>query len=426
MKTFSTTFLCLLLATLFMGEARGKDFTRYVNPNIGVTHSRWFFYTPAAMPFGLAKLGPSTNGTYGNNQGWEAVGYQDDHRSIDGFPCLHEFQVGGISLMPVTGEVKTVPGRVENPAEGFRSAFDKQSEIAKPVYYSVYLSDYKVKAELTATKRVGLQRYTFPESRDAHILFNIGNRQGESGQVVDAFIKQVSAHEIEGYVITKPEYVKKYQPEATVPMYFHAWVSKAPRAVSVFHQGDQLRSSSSIQGAGAIMSLDYDTHEGEQIVVKLGLSYTSIANARLNYEQEALRMGFDKARANAFKTWNSYLGRIDVTDRSEANLTKFYTGLYHVLLGRGLASDVNGAYPKNDGTIGRIETGRDGRPLYNHYNTDAMWGGYWNLTPLWALAYPDYYNDFVNSQLLMYKDAGWLGDGIAASKYVSGVGRSEE
>ena len=422
MKTFSTTFLCLLLATLFMGEARGKDFTRYVNPNIGVTHSRWFFYTPAAMPFGLAKLGPSTNGTYGNNQGWEAVGYQDDHRSIDGFPCLHEFQVGGISLMPVTGEVKTVPGRVENPAEGFRSAFDKQSEIAKPGYYSVYLSDYKVKAELTATKRVGLQRYTFPESRDAHILFNIGNRQGESGQVVDAFIKQVSAHEIEGYVITKPEYVKKYQPEATVPMYFHAWVSKAPRAVSVFHQGDQLRSSSSIQGAGAIMSLDYDTHEGEQIVVKLGLSYTSIANARLNYEQEALRMGFDKARANAFKTWNSYLGRIDVTDRSEANLTKFYTGLYHVLLGRGLASDVNGAYPKNDGTIGRIETGRDGRPLYNHYNTDAMWGGYWNLTPLWALAYPDYYNDFVNSQLLMYKDAGWLGDGIAASKYVSGVG----
>src|SRR3712207_9218968 len=79
---------------------------------------------------------------------------------------------------------------------------------------------------------------------------------------------------------------RSYQPEATVPMYFHAWVSKAPRAVSVFHQGDQLRSSSSIQGAGAIMSLDYDTHEGEQIVVKLGLSYTSIANARLNRSEE--------------------------------------------------------------------------------------------------------------------------------------------
>lgn len=78
----------------------------YVKPNLGTVHSRWFFYTPAAEPFGMAKLGASTNGTYGNNQGWEAIGYEDGHTSIDGFPCLHEFQVGGISLMPVTGEVK--------------------------------------------------------------------------------------------------------------------------------------------------------------------------------------------------------------------------------------------------------------------------------------------------------------------------------
>ena len=81
------------------------NLVEYVNPNIGTVHSRWFFYTPAAEPFGLAKLGASTNGTYGNNQGWEAVGYEDGHTSIDGFPCLHEFQIGGIALMPVTGEV---------------------------------------------------------------------------------------------------------------------------------------------------------------------------------------------------------------------------------------------------------------------------------------------------------------------------------
>ena len=85
------------------------NLVEYVNPNIGTVHSRWFFYTPAAEPFGLAKLGASTNGTYGNNQGWEAVGYEDGHTSIDGFPCLHEFQIGGIALMPVTGEVKQIP-----------------------------------------------------------------------------------------------------------------------------------------------------------------------------------------------------------------------------------------------------------------------------------------------------------------------------
>lgn len=92
------------------------------------------------------------------------------------------------------------------------------------------------------------------------------------------------------------------------------------------------------------------------------------------------------------------------------------------MLGRGLASDVNGAYPKNEGSIGQIKLKQDGTPEYNHYNTDAIWGGYWNLTNLWAIAYPEYYNDWVQSQVIMYKDAGWLGDGIAASKYVSGVG----
>lgn len=414
--------LTLLQCAALLCPATVKDYTQYVNPNLGVTHSRWFFYTPAAMPFGMAKLGPSTNGTYGNANGWEAVGYQDDHRTIDGFPCLHEFQVGGIALMPVTGEVKTVPGKVEDASTGFRGAFDKASELSTAGYYRVHLTDYDVTTELTATLRTGFQRYTFPQSDDAHILFNIGNRQGESGAAIDAMIRQTSDHEIEGYVITKPEYVKKYQPDAVVPMYFHAWVSKAPKGTRVFIQGQSPKDGKEIKGAGAIMALDFSTHKGEQIVVKVGLSYTSIANARLNFEAEAAKTSFDKARAAARKSWNEYMGRISVTDGSTANLTKFYTGLYHALLGRGLASDINGAYPKNDGTVGQIALDANGRPQHNHYNTDAIWGAYWNLTPLWAMAYPEYYADFISSQLLVYKDAGWLGDGIAASRYVSGVG----
>src|SRR5690606_21039512 len=101
---------------------------------------------------------------------------------------------------------------------------------------------------------------------------------------------------------------------------------------------------------------------------------------------------------------------------------KFYTGLFHALLGRGLASDVNGAYPKNDGSIGQIPLNDAGAPVHNHYNTDAVWGGFWNLSQLWSLAYPEYYADWISSQLLVYQDAGWLGDGIACSRYVSGVG----
>lgn len=395
---------------------------KYVNPNIGSIHSRWFFYTPAAVPFGMAKLGASTNGTYGNIQGWEAVGYEDFHSSIDGFPCFHEFQIGGVSLMPVTGEVKTSPGKLETPDLGFRSEFEKKDEKARPGYYQVLLKDYDVKVELTATERVGFQRYTFPESQKSSVLFNIGNRQGESGKVRDAYIKMIDNNTLEGYVITEPEYVKKYQSGASVSMYFYAELDKTPDMIQVFYQDSSAFESREIFGAGAIMCLQYSTKKDDVINVKLGLSYTSIENAKSNLKAEADQLSFDDALDQATRKWNEALSRIKVDGGPEDNKIKFYTGLYHALLGRGLASDVNGSYPKNDGSIGKIPLSANGLPIHNHYNTDAIWGAYWNLTPLWALAYPEYYNDFINSQLLVYKDAGWLGDGIAASRYVSGVG----
>ena len=419
-KIFTLILGAAALASCSSGV--NEEILGYVNPNIGTVHSRWFVYTPASVPFGMAKLGASTNGTYGNVQGWEAVGYEDTHTSIDGFPCFHEFQVGGLSLMPVNGEVKTTPARLENPQDGWRSTFDKSDEEAHPGYYSVLLKDYGIRAELTATKRVGFQRYTFPASESSHIIFNVGNREGESGNVRDSYAV-CDGNVVSGYIVTEPEYVKKYQAGATVCMYFYATLSKAPESVSGFqYYGSELKDGNSIHGPGAVLVLNYKTSENEQIDVKLGLSYTSVENAKANYMAEAENLSFDNARRSAAADWSEQLSRIEVKGGSEDSRIKFYTGLYHCLLGRGLASDVNGAYPKNDGTVGQIELGKDGKPVHNHYNTDAIWGGYWNLTPLWALAYPEYYNDWCASQLLVYKDAGWLGDGIACSKYVSGVG----
>ena len=396
-----------------------EDVLDYVNPNIGTVHSRWFVYTPASMPFGMAKLGASTNGTYGNHDGWEAVGYEDTHTSIDGFPCFHEFQVGGLALMPVTGEPVTTPGLLEDPAAGWRSTFDKADETARAGFYSVLLKDYNVKVELTATKRVGFQRFTFKDSGEGHILINVGTRMGESGAVRDAQVT-CEGNIFKGYIVTEPEYVKKYQNGASVSMFFYGELSKAPDGVSAFHVDGERAAAAEVSGPGAVLCLDY-AHPST-VVAKIGLSYTSIDNAKANLEAEASGLGFDAAAKKAANAWREYLGRIEVSGGKQEDRIKFYTGLYHALLGRGLASDVNGAYPANDGSVGQIPLGADGKPIHNHYNTDAIWGGYWNLTPLWALAYPEYYNDWVSSQLLVYKDAGWLGDGIACSKYVSGVG----
>lgn len=420
--------LCFLVIcmSIIMGCSTSTSSTKalvdYVDPNIGTAHCRWFFYTPAAIPFGMAKLAPSTDAHLGNPGGWQAVGYDFLHTSIEGFANFHEFQVGGVVFAPTVGELQTVPGELENPDGGYRSRFDKKDEVAAPGYYSVLLKDYGVKAELTAMKRVGFHRYTYPKTEQANLIFDIGNKQGESGEVKDAEVQYFEDGRVEGYVITSPVYVNIYQKGADVRMYFSAVLNKKPVQVGTFVKDVVNPGKHQEKGPGAGLYMTFSTEEQEAVEVKVGLSYTSIENARFNRETEAADVTFDQAKKNATDVWNESLSRIYVEGGKETDKVKFYTGLFHALLGRGLASDANGYYPKNNGTVGRIALDEEGNPVHQHYNTDAIWGGFWNLTQLWSLAYPEYYSDWIKSQLLVYQDTGWLGDGIACSKYVSGVG----
>jgi len=402
-----------------------EDLTQYVNPLIGTAHCRWFHVAPGANPFGMAKPGPSTDGHLGNLTGWEAVGYDFRHTSIEGFPNFHEFQVGGVVFMPTNGQLKTIPGSPDSSGTGYRSAFDKKDEVLHTGYYSVMLKDYGIKAEVTSTNRVSYHRYTFPAGKQSNILFDIGNKQGESGNVKNARVTLTADGRIEGFVETYPEYVKKYQTGASVKMFFSADIDRKPESFGIFHGTVAEPGKSEATGVGAGLYFTYSTTENESITIKAGLSYTSVENARLNLKAEATDVSFDEAKVMAHNNWNSYLGRIRVEGKDQSDMVKFYTGLYHALLGRGLASDVNGAYPKNDGTVGQIPLGADNKPEHNFYNTDGIWGGQWNLIQLWALAYPEYLTDFIKTHLLVYQDAGWLGDGIACSKYVSGVGTNQ-
>lgn len=404
------------------GKEEPESLTQYVEPRIGTAHCRWFHFTPGAMPFGMAKPGPSTNGHLGNASGWEATGYDYRENSIEGFPCLHEFQIGGIVLMPTTGKLITVPGLpTDSIKTGYRSHFDRANEVATAGYYSVLLDDYQIQAEVTATPRVAYQRFHFPKGAENHLLFDIGNRQGESGAVSDAYVSYAEDGRIEGWVITLPEYVKKYQPGAQVPLYFSAVVDKQPASFGAFQGERQEPGVREMKGVGAGIYLTYDFPEASSVTAKIGLSYTSVENARLNLETEAKDLSFDEAKDLSHQAWEDYLGRIRVETTKKEDKVKFYTGLYHALLGRGLASDVNGAYPKNDGSVGQLEM-KDGKPVHNIYNTDAIWGGQWNLSQLWIMAYPEYVSDYVSSHLQAYQDAGWLADGLANNRYVSGVG----
>ena len=403
-----------------------EDLTQYVEPRIGTAHCRYFHFAPGALPFGMAKPGPATNGHYGNKDGWEATGYDYRDGSIEGFPCVHEFQVGGIVLMPTVGDLFTVPGDTALTAErqGYRSRFTHEKETATAGYYSVELLDYDVLAEVTATERVAFQRYTFPASEQSHILFDIGHREGESGAVKDAEVTIREDGSIEGWVITLPEYIKKYQPGAELPIYFSATLDKEPTAVGTFNDSIVNEGATEAKGLGAGAYLTFSTEEDEAVTVKVGVSYTSVENARLNREKEAEDLTFDEVRQMSKKKWQENLSRITVETANRDDKVKFYTGLYHAILGRGVCSDINGAYPKHDGTVGQVPM-ENKKPKFRMYNTDAMWGGQWNLTQLWIMAYPEHMSEFISSHLQVYKDCGWLADGLANSRFVSGVGTNQ-
>ena len=225
----------------------------------------------------------------------------------------------------------------------------------------------------------------------------------------------------EGFVVTYPQYLRLYDPEGKVVMYFYGEISKKPKNVGAFTENNIQENTSSAKGKGAGLFLNYQTAENEKVEIKVGLSYTSTANAKENLKEEAGFLSFDGAKVKAREIWQQELSKIVIDDSSEQNKVKFYTGLFHALLGRGIASDVNGAYPKHGGLAGQLKR-TNGKEVSEFMNTDAIWGAFWNITQLWALSYPARYNSHGNTQLQIYRDKGWFGDGIANSEYVSGVG----
>jgi len=204
-------------------------------------------------------------------------------------------------------------------------------------------------------------------------------------------------------------------------MYFVIRLNKTPDAYGSFIDDSVKEGDSETKDTSNGMYLTFSTSEGEQIEIMAGLSYTSTENARLNLVSELSGRDFEEVRKDAHDRWKEMLSVIKVEGGLEADRVKFYTGLYHALLGRGLASDINGQYPRNDGSAGQIPLDENEIPEYHHYNTDGIWGGFWNLGQLWALAYPDYLSDYMQSNLDFSEETGWLHDGVAAGAHANGV-----
>jgi len=404
-KFFIAFFLLFILS---FGAINAQKPVNYVNPFIdtGAPRLRWVYFASASRPFGMVSLSPDTwpQGTWG-------AGYLYDSLHIRCFSHVHAWQMSGIPVMPTTGKFKGHLGM-----EQYKSSFSHQGEEAKPGYHKVILEDYDIRVELTSTSRVGFHRYTFPSSSRSAILFDLGAPLGP-GAVDSCYAVRVNDHEIAGFSLMS---ATRRRPKPTY-VFFVARFNKPFSSFSGWKEGNLLPGSfSEVSGENAGTYVEFNTEAGEEILMKVGISYTGIKGARKNLNSEIPHWDFDKIKEASFEKWNNMLSRISVKGGTRKQRVKFYTDLWHALHGRRIVSDVDGRYCDMTGSnrqVKQVPLDEEGNPEYEQRQFGAWWCTHWNLNILWSMAYPEVMNEFCRSMVTVYKDGGLIPRGISGGNY---------
>lgn len=370
---------------------------KYVNPFIG-TDGHGHTFPGAAYPFGMVQLSPDTG-----LEGWDwCSGYHYSDNSIIGFSHTHLSGTGrsdlmDVMLMPTVGAIQLTPGSKEKPDEGYRSRFSHDEETASPGYYKVRLKDYDVMAELTVSPRCGFHRYTFPESKEAHIILDLSHHFA-TDSVLYTSLNVVDSCTITGERKTKGwgEPGEKHWSEQQ--LFFAVKVSK-PFELSVAIDNKFVRQKE-VSGKNVKAILNFETSGNEMILVKVGISAVSAENALQNLSEEIPHWDFNETLSQTQSAWEGELSKINV-EASGKDKTIFYTALYHSLLAPYLYTDVNKEYLGFDKKAHQA----DG---FNNYTVLSLWDTFRAENPLLTLIAPDKANDLVQSMLAQYDQYGLL------------------
>jgi predicted alpha-1,2-mannosidase len=394
----------LVLACLSCNTHKGNRPVDYVDPFIDSHKSRWIFFSSACRPFGMVNLSPDTwvRGTWNS-------GYMYDSLHVRCFSHIHAWQMAGIPVMPTSGEFRGHLGMEAN-----KSSFSHEQEEAMPGYHQVYLADYDINAELTSTLRTGFHRYSFPQGEENYILFDVGAFLAH-GPMVRAGIHRVNDREIAGYSLVA---ATRRRPKDTY-VYFVARFDRPFAEFGGWKEGEIINEEN-IEGADCGGYVKFRTGSGDPVLVKVGISYTGIENARLNLETEIPHWDFDRVRKESVREWNEWLSRIEVEGGSEQQRIKFYTDLWHALLGRRIVSDVDGSYCDMTGdepVIRKVRLDARGRPVFPQHSSDSFWGTHWSLNILWPLVCPDVMDAFCNTFLEIYEHGELIPRGPSGGNY---------
>lgn len=406
----------------------------YVNPCIGastsvgaagVYHGLGKTFPGATTPYGMVQVSPNTV-TGGDN----GSGYSNEHKTIEGFAFTQMSGVGwygdlgNFLVMPATGELQKIAGKEDGSIKGYRSAYNKATEIAKAGYYSVELTDYKIRVESSATPRCGMLRFTFPSHEQSRIQIDLARRVG--GTSTSQYIRVVNDSTIQGWMKCTPDgggwgngegnsdYTVYYYAQFSKPLRKYGfwsadipkeWTRKRDEVVSVPYlervaQAAVVRDTKELQGKHLGFFTEFPTEEGEKVELKVGISFVDMEGAANNFRQEIAAKTFEEVKQQAHDLWNRELSRIRISGGTEDQKTVFYTALYHTMIDPRIYTDVDGRYVGGDKRI------YPGDSTFTKRTIFSGWDVFRSQFPLQALINPRLVSDELNSLISLAEQSG--------------------
>jgi predicted alpha-1,2-mannosidase len=399
--------------TVERARQRTQTLADYVDTRIGTAHSRWMIAPGPWMPFSMVKLSPDNQ-----NAGWQA-GYQPSFESIGTFSHIHEWTLGGLGIFPTNGRLVTEVGDELKPDSGYRSRFCRSTEEAPIGYYAVRLEDYDIRAELTATTRCGMFRFTFPEDREgARILIDLHIPTEYDYRLSEVRVHRISDYRLEGFSHQFAGRVWSHDADQDYTLHFVIEFDQPMASMGGWIE-DRITGGNTLHAtnvADAGVFVQFDPRQHPVVHVRTGISLVSIANAALNLETELSGpFGWDFAavRRSQVAVWNDLFNRTRITTPNRLEKLRFYNAVYRSVCSRNTWSDVNGQWRGTDGEIHTLA-----HPDHVALGCDAFWNTFWNLNQYWNLVLPEWSSRWVNSQLAMYDAYGWLAKGPAGMNFI--------
>lgn len=368
------------------------DYTQYANPFIG-TGGHGHTFPGAVVPHGMIQPSPDTR-----VDGWDACsGYHYSDTLLNGFTQSHLSgtgcaDYGDFLLMPTVG-AQVIDGQADTlQNRPFASPFSHEDELAAPGYYSTFLKRYGVKAEIAASERAAIYRFTYPETDDAGMILDL-DYSIQNQKNLEMKIEVVGDSAIRAYKMTK-----HWAFDQQISMY--AEFSK-PFTYELVNDTILTSRGEDFVRCKALLHFP-EMKGGEELLVKVGVSAVDCDGAEKNLLAEIPAWDFEKVKDDAHDKWNDYLSTIDVTTDDTDDKTIFYTAMYHAAISPNLFMDVDGRYLGMDR---KVHQGDVTKPVYTVF---SLWDTYRALHPLLTIIDPKLNNDFINSLLLKYEEGGVL------------------